>query len=183
MNLLSSLAQKYGTDKFPSYTSFYDTLLRPHRHTITSVLEIGIGTVQSMSHVSGYQPGASLRLWRDYFPNAQILGVDIDERVLFQDERITTRMCNQANREHLKTLVGEYDLIVDDGSHHEEHQLLTFKYLFPSLRPGGFYIIEDVNFPEAVSHLIRHDHSIVLCRPHDSKESGQLILIRKNDAD
>lgn len=110
---------------------------------------------------STYVPGASLRMWRDYFPNAQILGCDILESVLFKDERIDTVYTDQSDTKSLTTLAdytkqfGDYvDLIVDDGSHIVEHMRLSFQVLWERVRPGGLYIIEDVR----AEHLEQFEH-------------------------
>jgi hypothetical protein len=94
-----------------------------------------------------YRPGASLRMWRDYFPNAQIVGCDILENVQFTDDNITTYVTDQSNVESLNKLIeniGSPDVILDDGSHIEEHQVISFKTLWKTIKPGGIYIIEDV---------------------------------------
>ena len=86
MTRLCELAEKYGSDKTPSifhgYTPFYDELLKDR--DVKRVLEIGIGNVACMNHVKDYKPGASLRMWRDYFPK-NFLRVDNDPGVLFND--------------------------------------------------------------------------------------------------
>jgi 23S rRNA U2552 (ribose-2'-O)-methylase RlmE/FtsJ len=101
-----------------------------------------------------YKPGASLRMWRDYFSinNTQIIGCDILEDVLFTDERITTFQVDQNNVESLNSLITkvkkikEYaDIIIDDGSHQEQHMITSYNELWKLLKPKGIYIIEDIN--------------------------------------
>ncbi len=79
---LCHLAEYYGTDKLGVYTPFYDLLFRDRREKVFKVLEIGIGTIKAMAHVKGYKAGASLRMWRDYFINAEILGLDNDNAAI-----------------------------------------------------------------------------------------------------
>lgn len=166
---LCTLAKSYGVDKCPairhSYTPAYHTILNGLRDTIKLVLEIGIGNAPLMVPIVGrtYKPGASLRMWRDYFPGAQIIGCDILESVLFKEERINTVIADQSNETSLKTLVaytktfGEYtDLIVDDGSHIVEHMRLSFKVLWVSVRPGGLYIIEDIQAKHLEQFKVLH---------------------------
>ena len=109
--------------------------------------------MQSLTN-NDYKPGASLKMWRDYFNinNTQIIGCDILENVLFTDERITTFQVDQNNIESLNSLITkvktieEYaDIIIDDGSHQEQHMITSFKELWKLLRVGGIYIIEDIN--------------------------------------
>jgi hypothetical protein len=121
MTELCKLAEKYGTDKLGAYTRFYGWFLKPFRESVRKVLEIGIGNVADMKHVPGYQPGASLRMWRDFFPNAAIHGIDIDPEVLMHDERIETFLVSQINPHQLAAFGkehGPFDLIIDDGDHH-----------------------------------------------------------------
>ena len=156
---LTQLAEHYGVHKcakfLHSYTPVYDTLLSPLRKTTQSVLEIGIGNVPLMKPIVGehYKPGASLRMWRDYFPNAQVIGCDILRSVLFNDEeRIKTFFVDQSNTlsllalmDSVKPITSQFDIIVDDGSHIEEHMRLSFQTLWKFVKPnGGIYIIEDV---------------------------------------
>jgi glycosyltransferase involved in cell wall biosynthesis len=146
---LCRLAQKYGSDKCPrirhSYTPRYHQLL--HDKKVTNFLEIGIGTVSLMKPIVGetYRPGASLRMWRDYFPEASIYGCDIDRSVLFEEERIKTFWVDQNSTHELETCVPDiqYDVILDDGSHILEHNVTSFKALWSRVAPGGLYIIED----------------------------------------
>jgi trans-aconitate methyltransferase len=178
---LCELAVKYGTDKHPWYTPTYEMLLGSQRFKVRKVLEIGIGNLSQMSHVHGYQPGASLRMWRDYFPGAQIFGLDIDPQVMIQDARIETRVCDQSNAEALKHIGeewGKFDLIVDDGSHDPQHQLLSFETLWPYLREGGYYIIEDVNRPEAL--LLPQPSTVLLCRIPESDLVGRAVVVKKS---
>ena len=166
---LCTLAKSYGVDKCPaichSYTPAYHTILKGLRDTTKLVLEIGIGNTPLMVPIVGrtYKPGASLRMWRDYFPSAQILGCDILESVLFKEERIDTVVADQSNEESLNALraytktFGEYvDLIVDDGSHVVEHMRLSFKVLWASIRPGGLYIIEDIQAKHLEQFKVLH---------------------------
>lgn len=157
---LCVLAEKYGVDKCPkinhTYTPRYHDLLNELRPSTTCVLEIGIGNIPLMSNIVGnsYKPGASLRMWRDYFPNAQIIGCDIVKSVLFNDEdRIHTFFVDQSLKSSLKNLMRNVysiaervDIIIDDGSHMEVHQRTSFRLLWDYVRPnGGIYIIEDIS--------------------------------------
>lgn len=151
MSRLCELAEKYGCDKtssiFHDYTPYYHSLLNGRQPG--NVLEIGIGNVACMNHLKQYMPGASLRMWRDYFPTALVTGLDNDPGVLFKDTRIFSLLCDQSNPESLRqiiqTLGKRFDLIIDDGSHQLEHQALTANTLIPALlSPNGVYVIEDV---------------------------------------
>jgi hypothetical protein len=151
MTRLCDLAEKYGCDKtksiFHDYTPFYDQLLGDRR--VKRVLEIGIGNIATMNHLTDYKPGASLRMWQDYFADAIIWGADIDQSVMVNEGHIWSIFCDQSSSESLlriaTTLGGKFDLIIDDGSHILEHQALTANTLIPKLlSPTGVYVVEDV---------------------------------------
>jgi trans-aconitate methyltransferase len=149
---LCELATKYGTDKYNwhSYTPHYHRLLNDRRNEVRKVLEIGIGDPSSMSDPTGkpYVPGASLRMWAEYFPNAEIYSLDSQANLLINEGRIRSFQCDQGDRHSLEMAMPKlgagFDLIVDDGSHVPEHQALTATMYVPLLAPNGVYIIEDV---------------------------------------
>ena len=94
-------------------------------------------------------PGASLRSWKKYFPHANIVGCDIDSRILFTEERITTFQLDQTSKsswDQLKhKLAGRsFNLIIDDGLHAPYANLRTIIEAVPLLRQGGWIVIEDV---------------------------------------
>jgi len=106
----------------------------------------------------GVLNGGSLEMWRNYFPKAKIVGIDINpdcrdhEQV---DKNIFVRIGDQSNEEFLQSLIdefGEFDLILDDGSHHVDHVNRTFQYLYPNLKDGGIYFIEDTHAAYWSSH-------------------------------
>lgn len=148
---LTKLALKYGTDKCPpqeSYTPYYHKLFKGMN--VKSLLEIGIGYPETMEHIPGYKIGASLRMWRDYFPRAKIWGADIRPETMFSDDRIETILCDQSNKKSLIKMikkVGKQDVIIDDGSHRTEHQILSAQVLLPYTK---LYIIEDVKEPDKI---------------------------------
>lgn len=171
------MAEQYRTDKAGWYTPFYSLLFEPRRMDIKRVLEVGIGTKEAMAHVPDYQPGASLFMWRDFFPNAIIYGVDVESSILC-DERIVSIHSDSRDLSLAGKLPSDLDLIIDDGAHDLAIQWKTFLNLFPLLRDGGFYIIEDAEEGRALSELLEgHNHQIVLS-PH-AGSMGKLILIQK----
>ena len=121
---LSELAVLHGTDKGPDghgFTSVYARILDPVRQTVSRVLEIGVYT------------GASIRMWRDYFPNAMIIGADENlANATPTGERTKLVAADQSRVDSLEQLAakGPFDVIIDDGSHAPEHQVLTFQTLF-----------------------------------------------------
>jgi hypothetical protein len=115
---------------------FYDTFLETIRHKPVRILEIGV------------LGGASVRTWRDYFQQGQIVGADVNVDVKrYVGQRITIEIVDQSNPDDLDRLakLGPVDLVVDDGSHIWEQQILTFQKLVSALNPGGYYILEDLD--------------------------------------
>ncbi len=120
---LDALAMRYGSDKggkgrnslnperLPhNYAGFYSKLFLGRRTHIRRVLECGIGSKDPA--IDGFMGenavvGASLRMWRDYFPNAQIVGVDIDPKCMFADERISTFVVDQLKPESINAFVAK----------------------------------------------------------------------------
>ena len=144
---LCEIAKKFGTDKggwheiagdtCHRYTEVYHRLFKDRRKQVKNVLEIGVNY------------GCSLRMWEEYFPNAQIIGIDCNAGSLFNEGRIRCFPADQNNPEQLEgvlNLVGihKFDLIVDDGSHEPSHQILSARVLLKNVAEGGWYIIEDV---------------------------------------
>lgn len=154
---LEELAIRYSNDKYysHSYIPFYQQLFEGRE--VKRLLEIGIGYRDLMEpFVPRFVPGSSLRMWKEHFRSADIWGCDIREDVLFQESSIITLQIDQSKREELEKLArfGPWDIIIDDGSHQTEHQILTAEVLLPSVRPGGVYVVEDVQEPERVAASI-----------------------------
>lgn len=144
-----------GSDKgaWHNYTTLYSVLFSPSRNERLRVFELGMGTnntdVASNMGEKGV-PGASLRGWKKFFPNAAVFGADIDARILFQEERIKTFQCDQTDPESIKRLWAheelreEFDIIIEDGLHELQANKCFFENSIHKLRKGGFYIAEDL---------------------------------------
>ena len=135
---LSLLAARYDSDKLQhGFTPFYYGHLEHRREKIRKVMEIGV------------RSGASLLMWRDYFSNAEIHGVDINQPVFLELDRISEHVADQSDRSALNKLLesigSEFDLIIDDGGHTMSQQQVSFGHLFPHVNPGGLYIIKDLH--------------------------------------
>jgi len=141
---LTMLATIYMSDKwnYHWYAQHYEDLLRKCRRQKLNLLEIGIG-----GYDNPRAGGNSLRMWKDYLPNSHIFGIDIYDKSPHDQHRIKTFRGSQADPVFLDKVVheiGKIDVMVDDGSHENEHILFTFSHLFPLLADGGLYVIEDV---------------------------------------
>jgi hypothetical protein len=146
------------------------------------VLEIGIGAKELMPQCPHYTTGASLFMWRDFFPNAQVYGADILPELMVKDERIETFVCDQSNRESLEDLIKktgtDIDLFIDDGSHKLNHQVITCLTLMPLLKKDVIYIIEDIISPEIVDYLREYDcHIVRRSRLHN--RSNRLLEVKR----
>lgn len=149
---LTQLAVKHGSDKFGShlYTPIYHQLFGHLRLRPLRFLEIGIG---------GYDMptagGLSLRMWAEYFPNAQIVGLDIHPKNLAIAPYVHTVAGSQSDPNVLAKLVqefGSFDIIIDDGSHCAPDAKASFLFLYPRMTANGIYVVEDVQTSFAASH-------------------------------
>jgi len=158
---LCFIMSHYGSDKghpdnntWHTYTRYYSALFSPVRYQPLRVFELGIGSInpdiRSNMGPDG-KPGASLRGWKQFFPNAKIFGADIDQDILFKEERIETFYCDQANVGSVNTMWDNpslseegFDIIIEDGLHIFECNVIFFENSFRKLNVGGVYIIEDV---------------------------------------
>jgi hypothetical protein len=140
---LASLARHFGTDKWGThrYAPHYEHHFRKFKNRKFTLLEIGIG-----GYSREKQGGASLRMWKAFFPKAQIVGLDIEDKSFVNEPRIQAFRGSQTNEPLLRTIVDAADnlqIVVDDGSHRSEHVRETFRILFPLLAEGALYAIED----------------------------------------
>ncbi|MCW5682817.1 MAG: class I SAM-dependent methyltransferase [Pseudolabrys sp.] len=199
------LCDKYGSDKAEStslhptpsvshsYADFYSRLFAHCRNGVARVFECGLGT-NNPDFVSNMglrgRPGASLRVWRDYFPKAIVIGADIDREVLFSEDRIQTFYIDQLDPAAIASFwqsVGlhNFDLMVDDGLHTFEAGRCLFEHSIGRLAPGGIYIIEDVKLGDLVSfkryfldkpYLVDY---VNLFRPNVPLSDNNLVVIRR----
>lgn len=203
---IARLCDLYGSDKgeikseghpysWPSHTyaDYYSHLFSHCRNNIKNVFECGLGTnnpkLLSSMGVHG-KPGASLRVWRDYFPNSMIYGADIDKDVLFEEERIKTFYMDQLSpksiQEYWKIVDKDnFDFMLDDGLHTFEAGSTLFKNSIGKLSKFGTYVIEDVLFDDLcrykdffinTPYIVNY---IVLNRPNLLLNDNNLVVIRK----
>lgn len=121
----------------------YAQFFEPWRFRTLKVLEIGVGG------------GESIRTWLEYFPNAQVFGVDNVQGTNDWNtvgRRLDSRYCftygDQSDPTFWKCFAvdcGEdWDIVVDDGGHCNDQIITTFDGLWTHLRLGGLYCIEDL---------------------------------------
>lgn len=125
-------------DKWHHYFEVYDRHLSKYQGKAPRILEIGV------------DHGGSLQIWKKYFgARSSIVGIDIREECYFQEAGLEIHIGDQTNTTFLGSL-GEFDIVIDDGSHVPAHQSASFTYLWPKTR--GVYLIEDCHdrFPALV---------------------------------
>jgi hypothetical protein len=133
---LSMLALLCMTDKLEhGYIEPYSKHLHSRRADKLKILEIGV------------KDGASLRMWKNYFYRSKVYGIDIDDKSHLNEKRIKTFQGDQSDVQFLRRVaeeINDIDIVIDDGSHVSGHVVTSFTTLFPLLKNGGIYIIEDL---------------------------------------
>jgi hypothetical protein len=155
MKTLNEIMSFYGTDKQDTdhnYVPIYESILKGKENDKLKILEIGIYRPQQheqIREVGRRLPGASLKTWYDYLPNAEIYGIDLGEFKDVDNDRIRTFVCNQESKEQLNELISkigtDFDIIIDDGGHTMKQHQVTISVLFKHLKSGGVYVIEDLH--------------------------------------
>jgi hypothetical protein len=158
-DLYSFFVQRRNTrpmHKWHHYFEVYERHFGPFRHTNPSVLEIGV------------QGGGSLEMWRTYFGDAaRIYGIDTDPTAK-RNEDIATKIYigDQADRGFLREIrreVGVFDIVIDDGGHFADQQIISFEELYPALSENGVYLVEDT-------------HTAAWGAPFNNRQDGQNIM-------
>ena len=157
--------------KWTHYFWVYDRHFAALRDKPIKMLEIGVLN------------GGSLEMWKKYFhPDSIIVGIDITPSCKdFEDKEnnVHVRIGDQSDPEFLQSLVdefGEFDLVLDDGSHHVDHVNKTFQSLYPKIAKDGVYFIEDTHAAYWSSHGGSIDHL-------DSINNVAKIMIDKLNAE
>ncbi|WP_036566671.1 class I SAM-dependent methyltransferase [Nocardia sp. BMG51109] len=132
-------SDKWGVHQYPQH---YERHFDPIRDRPLTILEIGVG-----GYDDPHRGGESLRMWKRYFPRAAIFGLDIVDKTALSTPRLTVLQGDQSSATDLERVVratGPLDIIIDDGSHISAHVITAFHTLFPALRDGGVYVVEDL---------------------------------------
>lgn len=138
MNILNEIGIKHGTDKNSethNYLVKYEKYFPFKREDKLTLLEIGV------------LHGQSLRMWKEYFYNSEIIGIDLNsDSKQYEESRINIEIGSQNDSKFLEEVGKKYesfDIIIDDGSHVNSHVILSFEKLFKYLKSGGLYVVED----------------------------------------
>jgi hypothetical protein len=145
----SSYNTSYGTDKITthSYGDVYNELFEKYKSSANNILEIG------------FDCGASLQSYSEYFENATIYGIDIVDNMNLTykiNPKIITLIGDATNEKSVNYFNKKFDIIVEDGSHITEHQIKHFMDFHTKVNQGGLYIIEDVDG----NHMDRINNSL-----------------------
>jgi hypothetical protein len=163
--------QLSGTDKSSNHTYHFPySFILGRIGKSKSILEIGIGSTSSeipfnMEWKKGYKPGSSLSAWRN-LGFSKVVGADIDQKIIDTCEDFECFYVDQTKRESLLELrrklnergLSPLDMIVDDGIHQVEYNLMTFEVLSQNLKSGGIYVIEDLRQSDVKSIMLRLEH-------------------------
>ena len=172
MNLIE-IGKKYPSSKnISGFIELYQKYFFGYKDEKINLLEIGVDN------------GDSLRIWREYFINANICGIDINKKnFTINDTEIL--IGDQSDYKFLQSIIDKYknfDIIIDDGSHQSKHIIASFKFLFPYLNNSGIYVIEDLQ----TSYMPRYGGSRINLNKRNSsmnfvKSLADSINYEKND--
>ena len=155
---LDEIARKSNTDKASltrnkagkqikghNYAQFYERFFRDFKDQPITIMELGCG--------QNWNIGASLRMLKEYFRRAKIIGVDIKSSAKkLELEGFEIYIGDLSELDFLRKLRGyNPDIIIDDASHIWAHQILAISELFDVIPSGGLYVMEDIN--TSFSHL------------------------------
>jgi hypothetical protein len=193
---LGELIDKYGSDKKVSgYDYFYSKIFEKIRYDKIDYLEIGLGTLQPeiestfigiKQYFPDFTPASCLRVWKEYFENGNIYGVDVAPDCMIEEDRIKTFLMSSTDldacNQNLRDL--SFNIILDDGLHTAVAQLATFKNLFDRVKFGGYYIIEDIG-GGGDGRNVFSDYNTELREVIDKHEyfyGGNFLCIKKNNS-
>jgi len=196
---LTNLMNLYGSDKGGkndqhNYSEYYSHIFSKKKKIIKKFLEIGLGTnnvdIACNMGVEG-KPLASLRAWRDYFPNAEIYGGDIDKDILKNDIRIKTFYVDQTDQTSVLNMfkkIGDkdFDIILDDGLHEFSANICLFENSIKYLDSNGTYIIEDVYYKDKKRFInyfkgLNYQFSLIDIYHKKNILNNCIIVIQKNN--
>lgn len=139
LDLFTSKNNSSYINKWHHYLPIYEKYFSNYLVKDINFLEIGIAD------------GGSLDMWSNYFSaNSKIFGIDINKDCKqFERKNIRVLIGDATDKNYLEnnlfSQVNKFDIILDDGSHKMKDILNSFKYLYPKLKHGGLYIIEDLH--------------------------------------
>ena len=151
MKTLTQIGNETKTDKatYHNFTEFYDRYFSSLRNESLKILEIGIFK------------GESLKMWKEYFPNSEIYGLDINNLKHLEEDRIFVEQADQTDINRMNNVFSnvKFDIIIDDGGHSMYQQQLTLISMLHRLKRGGYFIVEDLHTSLEYHHFYNNDPS------------------------
>ena len=131
--------------KWTHYFPIYDRHFTTWKNRSLNFLEIGVLN------------GGSGAIWSKFFgPMARIIGIDIEPRCKqYETEQYKIRIGDQSDTSFLSSIIDEFgvpDIVLDDGSHHQDHIFATFSFLYPKMKLNSIYMVEDLHTSYWASH-------------------------------
>lgn len=126
------------SSKWDCYFNVYEQFLSPFRGKAMTLVEVGIFN------------GGSLYMWREYLgKQARIIGIDLNPNAMrLEDEGFEIVIGDQADPDFWREFyarVGDIDVLIDDGGHRNNQQIITVEQALPHVRDGGAVLVEDVH--------------------------------------
>ncbi len=146
--VLDEIGRTCHTDKSTEhhdYLGIYESYLSSLKYSNISLIEIGVG-----GYAFADRGGESLRMWYDYFPNGKIIGIDIYYKEGIVNERTEFWQGSQTDVNLLKAIIEREEsaiqrIVIDDASHNNALTIDTFQKVFPLIKSGDLYFVEDVH--------------------------------------
>jgi len=163
-----------GTDKefLHNYvTNYYQQAFEPLQAQPIHLFEIGTCT------------GASLKMWKEFFVNGKVEGVDIEDRRISEyiDESITYHQSDAYQPAFVEQLP-QFDIIIDDGPHTLASQLWAITLYHPKLKDGGIFVIEDIDSDNNIKELSEYAEKVfgkpanIIDKRNETGLSNEIIL-------
>jgi len=169
MKTLEEISLNYKSDKgsiYHGYLEIYEKYFTKHRTNLQNFLEIGLWE------------GESIRMWREYFTTGNLVGADILDLSHVQLPNTQIKICDQSDRNQLQQLIDDtfdtFDVIIDDGGHWQYQQQITLGFLFPYLKSGGTFVIEDLHTAGNPAYTRPGDVDTLEIL-HNWKNTGELV--------
>ncbi|WP_143961121.1 class I SAM-dependent methyltransferase [Litoribacter populi] len=124
--------------KWIHYFDAYDRHFSRFRDKEITILEIGVSQ------------GGSLQMWKDYFgPKAKIYGIDVNPQCKeLEEENIKIFIGSQSDKKFLREVkksIPKVDILIDDGGHTMQQQIVTFEEMFEHVKDNGVFLCEDLH--------------------------------------
>jgi SAM-dependent methyltransferase len=169
MKSLEEISLNYESDKgsvYHGYLNIYEKYFSKYRNNLNNFLEIGLWK------------GESIKMWREYFTTGNLVGADILDLSHIQLPNTQIKLCDQQDRNQLQKLIddtfNEFDIIIDDGGHWQHQQQITLGFIFPYLKSGGIFVIEDLHTANNPAYTKPGDVSTLEIL-HTWKDTGNLV--------